>query len=193
MPVGEESVGEYMDISLTTRVDPEAFSAKLRATMPPNFDVLDVTEVPVRCDSLMSMNEGGMYRLYLPHMTQSEIEAKLAEIMSSPEILIQRKGKTRTKKRTQGRRRGFQKRTKVMRTLDIRPMIRALTASAESGAVEATLVTVDGKPGKPKEVLALFTDEPHRAKIFKQDTLQAVSEGDWRSLSWDWSAPAIAK
>ena len=47
-PVGEESIGDYMDISLERRVEPAELMLALRETLPEGFDVLSAREVPMR-------------------------------------------------------------------------------------------------------------------------------------------------
>lgn len=184
LPVGVESVGEYLDITLTERVDIHRLYENLKAQVPEGFDVLDVTEVDLRAPSLMGLNEGAIYKIQFPREEAATIEEKAQAILSSEEIVVTRRGKTRKKKTK--RRRGFQRREKVNRDVNIRPMIRNLTLDdGDVPTIEVMLVSVDGKPGKPAEIVPLFTDDPAMARVVKVDTLKTSSDG-WESLSADW-------
>ncbi len=177
LPQNEESMGEYMDVTLVARVDPEALRAALSATAPDGFGVTAVREVPLNSSSLMSLVQGGEYTIWFPGESAESLTARVAEILGHDAISIGRKGKTHTGAR--GRRR-----LKVVAKLDIRPMIRHLSVRTGPGVpgVDLTVVSVDGKPGKPREIVSLLTDRPEAARVFKRDTLALVA-GEVVSLS----------
>ena len=181
-PCGEETVGDYLDVTLVERVDVEDFLKKLKRTLPEDFGAHSVREVPLKSASLMSVSTGGAYTIVLPHVSLEEVEAKVGEIWDADTVWIERKGKTRTKHK--GRRR-----QRVMRTIDIRPMIRDMKVRAGTGApaIDLELVSVDGKPGKAREIVALLTETPASARVIKRETLVA-HEGDWVKLDHDWQA-----
>jgi radical SAM family uncharacterized protein/radical SAM-linked protein len=168
-PVGEESLGDYMDVTLVERVDADAFLDRLASTVPEGFQVLDVAEVGLRATALMAVNEGGIYRVAMPHEDAERLGARIDELNAAEEIRIQRKRKQR-----KGRRR----RIKIMAEVDIRPMVRhmALKMEGEIPVVELELVTVDGKHGKVREMLALLCEHPEYARVVRVDTL--MRKGD---------------
>ena len=178
MPVGQESVGEYMDISLTHQVDARLLAAKLKATLPEGLDVLGVAEVALNAPSLMSQNHGGVYRVQLPAADAEGLADRVALLADAEEIVIDRKGKSR--KKVKGR---HVRRNRIIRQIDIRPMIRSIAVDTERGTVDMTLVTIDDKPGKPNEILPMLSQQPELARVVKVDTLRA----DGTSISVDWT------
>jgi len=131
--------------------------------------VAGCAEVGLHTKSLMALAQGGAYRVVFSQLDEEEIVDRAREVMGSEELWVSRRVKVRVKK---GRRRA---RARRMVRLNIRPMIREM--SVREGALEFTVAIHDGKPGKAKEVVALFTDEPARAQITKLDTLVAMSDG----------------
>jgi radical SAM family uncharacterized protein/radical SAM-linked protein len=183
VPAGEASVGDYMDVLLTSPVDARLLMTQLDATSPDGFAVLDVAEVALNAPSLMGINQGGIYKLQFPPDEAEAVREAVAELNAAEAISIDRKGKTR-----KGQRRNT-RRAKVVNTLDIRPMIRELRF--EEGpvpTVHLTVVNVDGRPGKPAEIVPMLTDRVDRVRITKVDTLRADGEG-WASISADWTPP----
>jgi radical SAM-linked protein len=179
-PCGEETVGDYLDVTLVKKVEVDAFLAHLRTKLPEDFGAHSIHETPLKSASLMSLAQGGAYTIVLPHLEANEVKAKVGEIQQAESLWLDRKGKTRTKRR--GRRR-----ERVIRKIDIRPMIRGLTVRAGEGApaVDVEMVAVEGKPGKARELLSLFTDDPAAARVIKRETL-IDHEGEWVRLDHDW-------
>jgi radical SAM family uncharacterized protein/radical SAM-linked protein len=183
VPCGEASLGDYMDVVLTRPVDGRLLLTQLDAATPDGFVVLDVTEVPLNAASLMGINQGGIYKLQFPPDQAETVRAAVEELSGREALLIDRKGKTR-----KGQRRNT-RRARVVNTLDIRPMIHEIRY--EDGpvpTVHLTVVTVDGRPGKPSEIVPLLTDRPQEVRVIKVDTLRVDGEG-WASISADWVAP----
>ena len=178
MPLGQESLGDYMDISLTERVDLGDLMGRLATTVPEGFQVLDGQEIPSKAMALMAANAGGIFRIAFPHEDAGTLAAKVQEIANAETIVIQRKGKQR---------RGRRRRIKVMNELDIRPMIDSIEFVAEGDipTVRLVLTTVDGKPGKVREILPMLADKPEYARVVRVDTLRADGDG-WASISADW-------
>ena len=185
MPQNEQSIGEYLDLTLAERVSPEGLRQALAATLPEGFGAHAVAEVDLHAPSLMQLAEGAEYTLFFPHLSRDEVAERVAALQSSDTLSVERKGKQRD-----GRRRD-----KIMRTLDIKPMIRQLvlrpSREGEAPAVDLTVVTVDGRPGKAREILPMLTDDPSRAKVLKRDTLLRQGEG-WASIAAAWAAFAPA-
>ena len=188
MPLGEESVGEYMDMMLIGREDPNDLLARIQAVLPEGFDATSVVEVPFSAKSLMALNHGGEYLIELPHLEREQVAERVKELMEAEEITLARKGKTRTKARGQKGR--FKKRDRVMRMIDIRPMLHSLElVDAPVTTLKLTVVNHEGRPGKAREFVKLLTKEPQRARVRRLDTLVEHADG-WRSLSANWASLA---
>ena len=112
----------------------------------------------------------------------------MRDLLAAETIEVERRGKTRKNKGKKGRN---WRRTKVMRTVDIRPMVRSMALTEDTvPCLDMTLVTVDDKPGKVKEILALLTERPEMARVLKRDTL--MRDGDeWVSISRDWCGEEV--
>ena len=162
LPSGEETLGDWMDVVLSERVDPTAHLEKMRATLPAGFSLLGVQEVRLDAPSLMSLVEGAEYSVFLPGCDPAEVAARVEEIAGSSELTVDRRQKAKG-------------RQKVRKTyaIDVRPMIRSIGMRAEQGVpvVDLVLADVAGKPGKPREILPFLTDSPERARVLKRQTL----------------------
>ncbi len=186
LPLGQESLGEYLDLTLTDRVEPEELLTRLRAKLAAGFEAIAITEIPVRHKrSLMSQNQGGEYVLFFDESEDQKVRERVAALNKAAEIVIERKGKARRK----GSKR-HQRRQRVVRNIDIRPMIRrlAMDEGYDGVSVELTVVMVDDKPGKAREVVALLSDDPESVRVLKRDTL-TCRDGQWESISARWQIP----
>jgi len=185
LPVGQESLGEYMDVELSAFVDATWLAAALKATAPDGFDVLDTTEVDSRYPSLMSLNAGGIWRILFGGDTTEDIEAAVAEVLGAEQIAVERSTKAARQKRGRGRGGG----APGTQPVDMRAMIRELRV--EPGpvpCVHATLVAVDGKPPKLAELVNLLTENTEKVRAVKVDSLRVDGEG-WSSMSLGWTPP----
>jgi radical SAM family uncharacterized protein/radical SAM-linked protein len=184
-PVGHETTGDYMEITLSRRVDPAELLARLRATCPQAFDVLAVTEVDLRETALMATAGGLRLTVFFPGEDRDALADRVAALLDAPSLEIERRGKTRSKKR--GGRGRFGKRAETWATLDVRPMIhRLVMREGAVPAVEIDLVDRDGKAGKLRELLPMLTDHPERARVLKRDTL-VVRDGVVEGLADRWA------
>ncbi len=162
VPCGEETTGDYMDIGLTEEVDPQELMARLRMTLPNGFELLGVRQVDQRAPSLMGSMCGAEYTFFFPNLTHAEVALKAAEIQAMDSIVVDRKTKLRKGKR----------RFKSMARIDIRPMLVSITMrEGDIPAVDVVFQNVDQKPGKPKEIVAMFTDREDMVRILKRETI----------------------
>lgn len=182
LPVGEETVGDYLDVSLVERVEPSGVVARLRDQLPEGFEVLEVREVPFAAASLMSLAEGAVYKVQLPHEPKDAVRDAVASLLGADALAVERRTKS-----------GARKGRRALASVDVRPMIRAawLDESEAVPTVHLELVTVGGKPGKPVELLPLLTDAPTRARVVRVDTLRRVGDA-WLPLLADLPALPIA-
>ena len=163
-PVGEETMGDYMDIVLKERVQPDELFARIKAVLPEGFRALDIAEVPMNAASLMSAACGFKYTLYATAADPETVGARIAEALASTELFVQRKSKARN-----GR---------GLKSVDLRPMIRSLVlreAGSHQAVIEFETVAVNSSMAKPREILALLGIEAESTRVVKQETI--LSEG----------------
>ncbi len=163
-PVGEESQGDYMDIVLRERVEPQDFLARLGATLPEGFLVFEVEEVPVRSPSLMSLAAGFSYAIHVPGDAEA-IEAGIARLLEQDTLYVSRRAKVKNS----GKRVAKQE-------TDIRPLIRDLTVrESVNGEVILDFATriIGGKNARPREILELLGLDPGAARVVKTATYLA--------------------
>jgi radical SAM-linked protein len=161
----QESLGEYMDITLKQRVEPAEFMDVLRKHLPTGFGVAGVKEVPLRAPSLMFLARGAQYRIELPD-TAEEVASRVDALRNQTDILVERRSK---KKKNKGR----------TRTLNIRPSIRHI--ETDGATVQLTITETDGVRAKPREILGMLTGEPQGANVLRTETL-TEREGAWMSI-----------
>lgn len=168
VPLGEESVGDYLDIELSERVDPAGLPALVNPVLPDGFEVLAAVEVPPKAPSLMALAQGGVYKLQLPGADPDAVRAAVDALLGAEALPSPRRTKS-----------GARKGRRAVAEVDIRPMIRALRV--EEGAavptVHVELGAIEGKPGKPGEVVARLPCDPARARVVRVESLARVGEG----------------
>lgn len=181
VPQNQATIGEYMDISLTQRMDPAEVVARLSAVLPSGFGVHGAQEVARKAPALMAMVEGAVYTAYFPHLDRAELAQRVEALLAQDEILVDRRQKQRKKK---GRRTPPPSSVQV----DIRSMIHRLTLreTVEVPAIDVELHSMDGKGGKIREIIPLLTSRPERVQILRRETL-VRSNDELRPLSdvWD--------
>lgn len=169
-PVGEEFLGEWMDIVLNERVDPDELMRRLSATLPPGFRAFSVEEVPLKAPSLMSTVTGASYTITAPGDTQA-VAAHIDEILNQTSVLVERKAKRKGRNKKRGR--GVQ-------FVDIRPMIDQLALEEHrDGELVITFETTahEGRLAKPKDILRLLGLDAMDARVLKRETrLEAREE-----------------
>ncbi len=177
-PQNMQSLGEYMDLTLIERSEPAKLLTDLAAVLPPGFGVHAVTEVPLKTPSLMSLNAGGTYTVFLPDEPLESVVERVAAIEAAETLVVKRSVKVRRGKR--------RFRTEI--DLDVRPMLRHISVRSDGPvpAVDLTLVTHEERAGKLRELLPMLCDDPARAKVLRRDTL-TIRDGHAESLSAGWS------
>lgn len=174
-PVAEASLGEYMDITLNTRMDPQELLVTLAEKVPSGFRVFGVSEVPLKAPSLMS-SVAGMDYVVIVDGDVSEWEPAVVGLLVRDSIEVERRNKK--KKRRRG---------PYMRTVDIRPNIREIDLEQVGEGqtiIRVTLDTVDGRGAKIREVIDAMQADFEGAVIvrvntrFKEDLpLGAMAQG----------------
>lgn len=183
-PANQQTVGDYLDVTLSERMDAAELMQRLNATLPEAFCVLGVQEVDLRAKALMAQASGLAFTVYLPNADKEELQQRVQDLLAADELVVVRKGKTRNKSRGGRGKRG--KRAVVHYDIDIRPMIQRLAVrDSEVPSLEIELVEFEGKPGKLKELLPMLTEDVLGAQILKRDTLIHV-DGAHVSMSARW-------
>jgi radical SAM family uncharacterized protein/radical SAM-linked protein len=183
MPQNEQSVGEYMDIVLHERVDPAALLEALRERLPEGFGVHGVSEVALSAPSLMSLNHGQDYTVWLPHEEVDAVRERVVALLAAEALPVERPGRP-----SRGKGRG-----KPGKSFDLRPHVVSLEVAEGEGSpsVVLRLAEVDGRSAKAREVVARLTDQPRRAVIVRRDTLTRRDGGRLESLSAGWDSADV--
>ena len=165
-PVGEESIGDYMDVVLKEIVDPIELLGRVQATLATGFRAINVEEVPLKAPALMAACSGYAYSLTATAEGET-VATRIAEIMDAGEILVERDVKVKDWK-------GRERREK--KDIDIRPMIARLeiTQSANHQTIiEFDTVIVGGRSARPREIVALLGLDSVSTQVLKRDTFLA--------------------
>ncbi len=171
-PLGEETLGDYMDITLNDRVDPQNMLGRLQSTLPEGFRALSVKEVPLGAPSLMSTVAGADYLLFIDD-APDDLDVRVRGVVQASELLVERRAK-------KSKRKGF-RRTPRMRTLDMRPHVSAMSLEPEGASiggatvagqrvVRASLEVVEGRGCKPSELIEFLGLERHQVRVMRLDT-----------------------
>ncbi|MBX7257177.1 MAG: TIGR03960 family B12-binding radical SAM protein [Candidatus Hydrogenedentes bacterium] len=163
-PVGEESVGDYMEITLREWVEPEALLARIQGTLPEGLRAFEISEIPLRGPALMSLASGFAYTFYADAEAGS-VQQRIEEILAAPQVMVERTSKPKERGRPRQR-----------IEVDIRPMIRVLELSQtndEQVAIDVALDMVRGRCAKPREIIALMGLDPVTTRVLKRDTFFA--------------------
>ena len=85
LPTAEESVGDWMDVTLSQRVVPFDLLLSLQAATPQGLEALEAFEVPLKTPSLMSSVTGHDYVFYPGAVDVGVLSNRLAELNASEE------------------------------------------------------------------------------------------------------------
>ncbi len=166
-PVGEASVGDYLDVTFVDRVDVATWAERLRGTVPEGFDVLDAWEVSLSAPALMAVAQGGVYKLALPGEDLGALQDRVEALRGAERIEVVRSAKKR-----RGR-----KRFRVDKTIDIRPMIRRIALDPEAPVPTVHLEMVqdaEGRAPRPPEIIERLATDATRARVVRVDTLREL-------------------
>ena len=104
--VGYESESEYVDLSLSKRVESKEIEARINTSLPDGFRLLEVKKLPLFFPALDSLVNVAVYRIKC-----DTTDEKIREFLSRPEIIIEKKKEHEIKK------------------IDAKPLIRQLKQS----------------------------------------------------------------
>ena len=120
LPVGNESTGEYAELTFAAPIDPEVDLARLSRTLPEGMDVLTYVEVPDGAPKLARMLRATLWELVWPAVDAAELtellERRGASLLASERAEV------------------IRHRPKGDRTVDVRPAVLAMTAVSRAAA-----------------------------------------------------------
>jgi hypothetical protein len=129
----------------------------------------------MRAPSLMSQVSGLRYTFYVDNVDIELLTTRIADVLASDTVGVERKQKAKKQKKGRGRRGPAAPRTAEV---NIRPMIEELVLrehSATPAILDFTTTAIDGKLAKPREILAALGLDPSATRIVKRETLLADS------------------
>ncbi|MFC1837368.1 TIGR03960 family B12-binding radical SAM protein [Thermodesulfobacteriota bacterium] len=135
LPVGTESLAEYLDIDLIETInDEDEFLQNVNMQLPAGITVQSIVDVPEK-KAAVAVKNRSCYQIHFPRDLSGEDKEKLKSFMSSASLII-----TKIRK---GRK----------RELNIREQVESLDV-AGSSSIEMVLQSEEGKAaGKPVEIL----------------------------------------
>jgi radical SAM-linked protein len=162
LPVGEETIGDYMDIVLKEYVEPSELLDRIQLTLPEGFMAYEAFEVPLRETALMAQVAGFEYAIRLRGRVPNDLAQRVEALALATELLLERKSKPkgRSKMRTK-------------RCVDVRPMLESIELvkmEADTAEVVYTTVAINGSTLKPKETVFLLGAEIADVDICKRFT-----------------------
>jgi radical SAM-linked protein len=143
-PTGTASEAEYVELAVTTPLDPEAVRVALDAALPPGLDVLEVVEV--RTPDFAERLEASVWVIELPGVGREAAQAAVAAFLAAGEVAVQRLTKSGM--------RSFDARGPVVR-LEVRPDAPGAEVAGGAPCAILDLVVRHVTPSvRPDDVLA---------------------------------------
>ena len=157
LPLGMLGEAELLDVWLEQAIDPGELLERARRAAPPGIAVVDVQLADPKEASLQQQVEAALFEA-TPGETISptELDARVARLVSQPSIERQRRGKT----------------------YDLRPLILEIEAGgdpASAPSLRMTLTARESATGRPEEVMAALDLDPAIARITRRKLLLAAS------------------
>ena len=142
LPLGFTSECELIDIWLEEALDREDVLSRLRTTMPPGLEVLQIDEVELDRKTMQSQLQAIDYRVTLPAAT--DLAGRINDLLQTETLPRERRRKS----------------------YDLRPLILSLEQS-EPNHLVMRLEARPGKTGRPDEVLLALELDPLAALIHR--------------------------
>ena len=141
LPVGFESLAEFVDIELWDRIPVENLKAQLNRELPQGITVIFAKEIPLKTPAIsdsvyevsyaISVKENSNFKKFFP----GEIERVIKKFLSRPSFLIKKN-----------------RRGEVV-SLDIRPMIKDMVFIEDKDSIELTLRFPQAQSIRPDEII----------------------------------------
>lgn len=147
LPLGFSSRGEVLDARLKEEVQPAEISARLKDSLPPDIQIIEVKAVEENLPALQTQTLSASYDVHLTEpVPGSGLKRKVEEMMNAESLIRERRGKT----------------------YDLRPLIEMISVIAQADGtawLKMTLAAREGATGRPEEVLSALGIEPETARV----------------------------
>lgn len=147
LPLGFSSRGEVLDVRLNEEIAVEDISTRLKESLPPDIQVINVELVDERAPALQTQVVSAAYHVHLTEAVEgAELTRKIEALMMSESIIREKRGKT----------------------YDLRPLIEMLSVVIEANGkawLRMTLAARDGATGRPEEVLNALEIAPEYTRV----------------------------
>ena len=90
--MGAASEAEYLEISVTERLDPEKVRVALDEAMPPGLDIVEIVEAGA--GSLVDQLQASEWRIELAGVSPEEAAQAAAFFLATPEVIVERMTKS---------------------------------------------------------------------------------------------------
>ncbi|UCD85590.1 MAG: TIGR03960 family B12-binding radical SAM protein [Deltaproteobacteria bacterium] len=162
LPVGMESMAEYVDFKLNGSIKPEDFTRILNQELPQSssggLQILESKEIPWKSSSIFSSVIQTSYEIPLSGLKEASRigpEVAIERFLQSPEVLVDEEKKGRFKKRDIRR---------LVKSMSLRDnKIELILKAGEEGIIKPTTVL--------KKVFELSEEEASLLRILKTDML----------------------
>ena len=95
LPTGCESVAEYLDVALTTEVDPETVADRVRPLLPEGIGVVGAIEPEPGSDSLQEAVTSCLWEISVPAATRDDVDDAVSRVMAAGSLPVRRERKGR--------------------------------------------------------------------------------------------------
>jgi radical SAM family uncharacterized protein/radical SAM-linked protein len=146
LPVGMESLTEYLDLDTDPFIDLPRITTDLNKTLPPGIEILDARAVPRQAPSLSGSISRYVYAVEVPVDAAATIEERVNRFLGLPSLLVSKEGRQK----------------------DIRPCIEAIDVTRTKGAAGLLLTLQDRGEIRPRVqdvLLQLFELGPERTAL----------------------------
>jgi len=153
LPVGTESLAEFLDIDLAEPLDePVGLVVRMNGQLPPDLEIRDIEQFfsspPCAATSVLTC-----YRIKLPRQPSATEKRKIADFMHTQNFFVKRQRKNGTT------------------NLDIRPLVKEMETK-DDGNIELVMCSESGKASsKPSELLQAVLDlngeDAQNARVLK--------------------------
>jgi hypothetical protein len=158
LAVGCTGANEILDVIL--RIDDESRAdiapevhRTLEPVLSPGISIVSVAKVPLKEPAMAARFRSATYRIVLSGIGQTDVEARIGELMQKDEVLVEFRRKT----------------------YDLRPLIGSIAAAArptqepDTVTIEATLLRNErGRTGRPDVLMQAAGLEEHVLRVARQ-------------------------
>ncbi|MCP3677995.1 MAG: TIGR03960 family B12-binding radical SAM protein [Deltaproteobacteria bacterium] len=146
LPVGVESIAEYVELKLDEPVAPDQVVERLNAVMPDGINIMWGKELPLHLPALSAIIKQTEYIISVDKAPAgldidiTTLDRRIRELLAKESFLIS------------------QKREKGNREVDIRPLIEDISYDRALSSLLLILNKRDGRSAKPHEIIAPLLD-----------------------------------